>query len=109
MQYPAERKTRFSTFVTRFLDGSEQRCPERKQPLYVWVIQLNLLSDDEMFRLQEFFMDQEGSAGMFRFVDPWDGTDYDDCICAEPSFRWEWLEEDRSRGRLLIRNGARSA
>jgi len=109
MQYPAQRQARFDTFVTRYLDGSEQRFAQRSNPLFVWSIQLNLLSDQEMFRLQEFFMDLEGSAGVFRFIDPWDGTAYDDCFCADPEFTWEWLEEDRSNGMLHIRNGAKQS
>lgn len=109
MQYPAERKTQYGTFVTRYVDGAEQRYSERAEPIQTWVIQLNLLSDEEMFRLQEFFMEQEGAASGFRFVDPWNGVAYENCVCGEPDFRWEWLDEDRSRGRLLIRNGARTS
>ena len=109
LQYPAERTSRFGTFVTRFLDGTEQRFAESREPVRFWAIRLNLLTDDEVLRLQNFFLEQQGSASGFHFVDPWSGNEYENCFCADPTFLWQWLEEDRSQAQLLIRSGGRTA
>ena len=78
-QYPTERVTAFSTAIVTFLDGSEQRFRERYGPARKWVVRLDLLSDEEMSRLEEFFLDRQGQAGSFEFVDPWTASVYADC------------------------------
>lgn len=78
-QYPAERAEGFSTNSFVFVDGQEQRSAEVAAPLKRWFIRLEQLTEEEMFRLEEFFLDQGGASGSFSFTDPWDGTAYSDC------------------------------
>ena len=56
-QYPADRARRFSTQVHRFLEGGEQRFPGYGAPLKRWSIQLNLLDEAELDRLEQFFLE----------------------------------------------------
>lgn len=78
-QYPSDRTTRFSTQVLRFLDGGEQRFRVFGAPLKKWLIRLELLDDQELAGLEEFFAEQQGQAGTFSFTDPWDGTTHANC------------------------------
>lgn len=78
-QYPAERVARFATVVQEFVDGSEQRFRQMGSRLRRWVIRLEQLDDAELFRLEQFFVEQRGASGSFVFTDPWDGTVYPDC------------------------------
>ncbi len=78
-QYPSERSKRFSTVVYEFVDGREQRFPQYSAPLRRWLVQLELLDEIELFRLERFFVEQAGAEGHFSFVDPWDGTEYPNC------------------------------
>ncbi len=79
VQYPAIKTFRYSTETLRFLDGSEQRYRQQSNALRRWLVRLEKLTDDEMERLEQFFIEQDGSSGSFTFHDPWEGTDYDDC------------------------------
>src|SRR5690348_17469994 len=79
MQYPAQKSIRFSTEVLRFIDGTEQRFASYATPLRCWTIQLNLLNEDEVNLLSEFFRVQSGASGTFSFTDPWDGHEYSSC------------------------------
>ena len=78
-QYPAERAEGFSTNSFLFVDGQEQHSAEYAAPLKRWFIRLDKLSEDEMFRLEEFFLGQGGASGSFSFTDPWDGVAYPNC------------------------------
>jgi hypothetical protein len=78
-QYPSERSRSFSTRVYEFMDGAEQRFPEFGTALKRWVIRLDLLDEEEMLRLEEFFLEQAGASGSFSFVDPWDEAEYPSC------------------------------
>ena len=104
MQYPAARRTNFLTAVTRFVDGSEQRFRQFPKPVTFWVIQLHLLAQNELERLQKFYIDNQGSAGSFRFVDPWDSSVYPDCSFVEETFTWQLAEESRAQTVMTIRN-----
>lgn len=91
-QYPLTRALGYSTRVLRFVDGSEQRFREYPRALRRWVIRLDLLDEEEMSRVEEFFVSQQGKLGSFSFTDPWDGTQYPNCS----------LERDE----ILLRFGA---
>jgi hypothetical protein len=79
MQYPAQRGLEFSTVVLHFIDASEQRFRSYQAPLHRWLIQLTLLDENELHRLQEFFRAIVGRADNFAFTDPLDGTNYPSC------------------------------
>ena len=78
-QYPLTTQTQFATNVVKFMDGSEQRFPGYATPLRRWTIRLDLLDEAESNAVLDFFRAQSGSAGMFSFTDPADGTIYPSC------------------------------
>lgn len=98
-QYPSDRTRRFSTQVLRFMDGGEQRFAEFGIPLKRWLIRLELLDETELTSIEDFFVEQDGRAGTFKFTDPWDGTVHVNC-----SFEGDAVTADY-RGR---NNGATS-
>jgi hypothetical protein len=85
MQYPAQRGLQFSTTALQFVDGTEQRFRSYRAVLHKWVIQLSLLDQSELQKLQEFFRGIAGPAGDFAFTDPLDGTTYPSCSLASDS------------------------
>jgi hypothetical protein len=82
-QYPSDRSSRFSTHVCRFLGGAEQRFPLFGASLKRWRVQLELLDEAELARVEAFFLSEGGRAASFSFVDPWDGMEYPDCSFAD--------------------------
>ena len=103
MQYPARRILHYSTEVVRFLDGREQRYREFKSVIHRWVIRLDLLDEDEMYRLQDFFLTEQGRYGNFSFVDPWNGTEYPNCSLESDEADFDSLEEARGRTMLIVK------
>ena len=103
-QYPSSRNITYSTFVTRFVDGNEQRFRELKAPVRTWVVKLHQLSAEEMGSLESFFRARQGQFGSFTFVDPWDGTEYPDCSFDQDVFAASAVDENRYQGQLIIRN-----
>jgi hypothetical protein len=81
-QYPLPVYVAQSTQVTRFLDGSDQRCVVRARPVRWWVVKLSLLNDTELATLEEFFAEQQGSFGLFDFPDPLTGQAIANCRLA---------------------------
>jgi hypothetical protein len=79
LQYPAEKRLRFSTMAVRFVDGSTQTFRDRKAVLRRWAVRLDLLTEEEMATLESFFVSQQGRQGTFEFTDPWDGVAYPSC------------------------------
>ncbi len=78
-QYPSERVVQFSTVVHEFVDGNEQRSAAFGTGLRRWAIRMEALDENELFRLERFFVEQGGASGSFSFTDPWDGIVYSDC------------------------------
>jgi hypothetical protein len=78
-QYPATRTAGYATQTFRFLDGSEQKFPQRGAAATRWVIKLDLLDDTEMAEFSAFFQSQQGRFGTFSFTDPWDGSIHAHC------------------------------
>ncbi|MFN7920749.1 MAG: DUF2460 domain-containing protein [Bryobacteraceae bacterium] len=102
LQYPAERRSGFSTAVVRFLDGSEQRFRERKTGLRRWAVRLELLTDSELAALEEFFASQQGRQGEFEFADPWDGTTHPKCCFASEEAVFQWKNHERGSALVFI-------
>ena len=78
-QYPATRTAGYATQAFRFLDGTEQKFPQRGSAATRWVIKLDLLDDTEMAQVCAFFQSQQGRFGTFSFVDPWDASIHANC------------------------------
>ena len=103
MQYPATAKTRYSSQLLQFVDGSEQRYRNYRAPLHVWVIRLDLLDEEEMKAFEDFFVEQQGQFGSFIFVDPKDNTTYPDCSLMIDDFDFTLNGERRGRTSMSVR------
>jgi len=103
LQYPAVRGSQHSTFVLRFLDGSEQRFRDNAGPLRRWVIRLSLLDESEMTRLEEFYQSQQGGAGEFAFTDPSDGATYPNCSLELDALQFDFEELMKGGVNIIIR------
>lgn len=85
-QYPATKNTQYSSFVIRFLDGSDQRYRQYTPALLQWSVKLELLDESETRALDQFFLNQQGQAGAFSFTDPWTQTVYTSCSFNQGTF-----------------------
>jgi hypothetical protein len=102
-QYPAQRTVSKSTWIGRFVDGSEQRFRNEAVPLHSWIIRLSLLTEAEVVAIREFVADAAGRFESFAFTDPWDGTLYPNCSLDGDTQSIEWIAENNARTTLLIR------
>jgi Conserved hypothetical protein 2217 (DUF2460) len=101
-QYPAARTVSYSTQISQFVDGSEQRFRNYAKPLHKWTIQLDLLDDGEMAELENFFLDNSGRLGTFSFTDPWDNTVYSSCSVQQDQFQLSLRAEAQAGTQLII-------
>ncbi len=102
MQYPGQRSVQFSTEVVQFMDGTEQRFRNYATPLHSWIVKLDLLDEQELHVLREFFLTEVGSAGNFSFTDPWDGTEYPSCNFAADEMQEQLLDEAKGTTSLTV-------
>ena len=100
VQYPATKTTQYSTFVVRFMDGSDQRYRQYTPALQRWNIKLSLLDEAELHALEQFFVSQEGGFGTFTFVDPWTQTVYPNCSFEQDTLPYQLT--DISKGTLSM-------
>jgi len=100
LQYPAVKTTQYSSFVVRFLDGSDQRYRQYTPALLRWNIKLSLLDEGELHALEQFFASQEGCFGIFSFVDPWTQTIYPSCSLSQDTLTYQVA--DLSQGTLSV-------
>ena len=103
-QYPSGRRSSFSTCVTRFVDGTEQRFRELKAPVRRWAIRLSQLSPYEMGAIEELFSSMHGQFGSFTFIDPIDGVEYGDCSFDAERVSHVASTDSNNETYLLIRN-----
>jgi hypothetical protein len=103
MQYPARKSTQYSTQVFEFLDGTEQRYREYGQPVRRWIVQLELLDEQELAVIREFFVSVGGRSGRFEFEDPWDGSTHPDCSLETDELATRLSGEARGGTLLLIK------
>lgn len=103
-QYPSQKEFAFRTTVTKFVDGTEQRCRAAKGPALRWFIRMSQVSAEEMAVLEDFFDSAQGQFGSFSFVDPWDGIAYPDCSLDADEFSANAASDWRWATRLTIRN-----
>lgn len=103
-QYPSGRRTSYSTRITRFVDGTEQRFRELNSPVRRWVIQLAKISPTEAGVVESFFISMQGQFGSFAFVDPWDEVEYPDCSFDHETLSAIGLAEAGNQNYLVIRN-----
>ena len=103
-QYPSSRAAEFVTGVLRFVDGSEQRYRQMRQPVRRWLLRLTEVSEGELYEIEDFFASRQGQAGSFAFTDPWDGVVYPDCSFDQDELDLQLIAEDRATATLIIRN-----
>jgi hypothetical protein len=92
-----------STWIARFVDGSEQRFGNDAGPLRRWALRLSLLTEAEAVAVREFVTNTSGAFENFTFVDPWDGASYANCSLETDVNEVEWSGEDMARTTLIIR------
>jgi hypothetical protein len=105
-QYPSGRSSTYSTHVTRFMDGSEQRFRELKAPVRRWLIRLDQISAQEATAIELCYLASQGEFGSFSFVDPWDGTEYPDCSFEQERLSVTAIADSEVRTHLVIRNNS---
>lgn len=79
MQYPAAQTAGQAVQIIRFIDGSDQRYIMQGRTFRQWQIQLSLLTDSELQKLEAFFEGQQGDYSAFVFPDPISGTNVPNC------------------------------
>lgn len=102
-QYPLQRSNLQNASVLRFLDGSEQRFADSAGILREWLIRLDLLDDDEVAKLEAFFLALNGRFGSFSFRDPADDAVYPNCSLKQDALAIRWSGEARASMTLVIR------
>lgn len=101
-QYPATKSVQYSSFVLRFLDGSDQRYRNYSGPLRRWVIQLDMLDEAEIAALDQFFIEQQGRFETFSFVDPWTQSTIPSCSVDQDNLDYELSGEMRGSTNLVV-------
>ena len=102
-QYPANRSVARTTWIGRFVDGSEQRFRNEPGALHRWVVKLSLLTEAEVVAIREFDDQVSGRFEVFTFTDPWDGAVYSSCSLETDVTSIEWFGENNARTTLVIR------
>ena len=102
LQYPARRAFEYSTEVTAFVDGSEQRFRKFNGSKRKWFVRLSQLTEDEMFRIRAFVVELGGAAQAFAFRDPWDSIQYPNCAMSEDSIELLFGEIGAGSTSLII-------
>ena len=95
-QYPLGVAIEQGTQVIRFLDGSDQRFRTRGRILRRWQIHLDLLKENEIEALEEFFRSQLGGYSAFIFPDPYSGSGIPNCIFGADAFLSDYEGVDAS-------------
>lgn len=95
-QYPTPLKTGQAAQVIRFLDGSDQRYLAQGKMLRSWEIQLDLLNEAEIQRVEEFFTEQQGDYSPFTFPDPFTGSNVPNCRLGTAGLVTDYLGVDAS-------------
>ena len=102
IQYPATKNAQYSSFVVRFLDGSDQRHRQYSTPLHRWIINFELLDDSELNTLEQFFIGQEGCFAAFTFIDPWTQTPFPNCSIDQDILDIQMRGEWQGKVKLII-------
>ena len=95
-QYPCGIANVQASEVIRFIDGTDQRYLLQPEALRQWHIRLDLLSEKEIQRLEEFFASQAGDYSPFSFPDPYSGEAVPNCRFGNPEFLGEYTSSEAS-------------
>jgi len=102
IQYPSGVSIGQGIGVIRFIDGTDQRFVNQGRMLRQWQIQLSLLSEFEVHRLETFFAGQQGDYSTFDFPDPISATTVPNCRFASSELTTEYLATNVSSASLWV-------
>ena len=102
-QYPLTLKLSYRADIVWFLDGSEQRFRNAPSILHQWEIALDLLDEQEMGEIEQFFLSALGSDETFAFTDPASQTVYPNCSIIEDSIELDYVAPLLGKTKLSIR------
>jgi hypothetical protein len=103
LQYPGETVVSFATTTCRFVDGTEQRFRASSGALRRWAVNLEMLDESELVRIERFFREQQGSFGTFQFTDPIDNTEYANCSLESDELVFQHEGEMLGSTQLVVR------
>ena len=78
-QYPLQVSMGQRVQIIRFLDGSDQRFLSQGRQFRRWEIKLDLLDEQELAAVEQFFIEQQGTYSTFTFPDPVSGQAVQSC------------------------------
>lgn len=89
-QYPGAISSSQPVAIVRFLDASDQRWRLQAKALRSWSIRLALLTDAELWAIEEFFESQLGQYTVFTFTDPYTGQAVPNCRVSDPTLTTQY-------------------
>ena len=95
-------EAQYSSFVVRFLDGTDQRYRQYSTPLRRWIINLELLDESELNTLEQFFIAQGGRFATFTFIDPWTQTSFPNCSIDQDILDYQLSGESQGAMKLIV-------
>ena len=101
-QYPTAVVTGQNVQAIRFLDGSDQRYLQQGRQLRSWQIKLTLLNEEEIARLEAFFVAQQGDYAPFSFPDPFSGAVVTNCRLGAPGMESTYVGVDTGEMTLWV-------
>jgi len=90
-QYPTDTYSGQAIGVIRFLDGTDQRYLRTGRRLRRWRIDLTLLSAEEIYALETFYIAQKGMFSPFTFTDPESNAQVPNCRFANTELTTDYL------------------
>ena len=94
-QYPVPQTNGQAVQIIRFLDSSDQRYLTQGRMFRQWQIRLDLLTDQELEQVENFFAMQQGDYTSFSFPDPISGTTIPNCRFGASTLLTEYTGIDR--------------
>ncbi len=102
MQYPAPMMVSQGVQAIRFLDGEDQRYVTQGRTFRSWHIQLTLLNESELARVENFFAQQAGNYSAFSFPDPFSATLVPNCRFGTPGLSSVYQDVDNGSAALWV-------
>ena len=93
-QYPLQVATGQGVQIIRFLDGSDQRFLNQGKQFRRWEIKLELLDEQELAAIEQFFIEQQGTYSTFTFPDPVSGQSVGGCRLGSSGLAMNYTDID---------------
>ena len=101
-QYPGLSLLAVPVQVVQFLDNSSQRWLAQGTGLRRWQVRLDLLDEDEVHAIEQFFEQVQGQYGVFSFVDPATGSVATNCRFGSPELTTQYVDVDHATTSLWV-------